>query len=68
MEMLSHLPQERKEVTLAQTARKLVMDLEPKITEVELIQDRQKKPLEQQALKALSRTDTRLKILLNVSR
>ncbi len=45
--------QECKEVTLAQTARKLVMDLEPKITEVVLIRDREKNPLEQQALKAL---------------
>ncbi len=38
---------------MAQTARKLVMDLKPKITEVELIWDREKNPLEQQALKAL---------------
>ncbi len=45
--------QECKEVTLAQMARKLVMDLEQKITEVELIRDREKNPLEQQALKAL---------------
>ncbi len=45
--------QERKEVTLAQTPRKLVMDLEPKITEVELIRDQEKNPLEQQALKPL---------------
>ncbi len=38
--------QERKEITLAQTARKLVMELEPKITDVELILDREKNPLE----------------------
>ncbi len=44
--------QEHKEVTLAQTARKLVMELEPKITEVELIRDREKNPLEPRALKA----------------
>ncbi len=45
--------QERKEITLAQTARKLVMELESKITEVELIHDREKNPLEPRALKAL---------------
>ncbi len=33
------------------TSRKLVMELEPKITEVELIRDCEKKPLEPQALK-----------------
>ncbi len=44
---------ERKEITLVQIARKLVMELEPKITEVELIRDREKNPLESQALKAL---------------
>ncbi len=41
-----------KNTTLAQVARKLVMELEPKITEVELIRDREEKPLESQALKA----------------
>ncbi len=45
--------EERKEITLSQMARKLVMELEPKITEVELIHDREKKPLEPQPLKAL---------------
>ncbi len=30
---------EHKEITLTQMARKLVMELEPKITEVELIRD-----------------------------
>ncbi len=44
---------ERKEITLAQMARKLVMELKPKITEVELIHDREKNPLESQALKVL---------------
>ncbi len=44
---------ELKEITLAQMARKLVMELEPKITEVDLISDREKNPLESQALKAL---------------
>ncbi len=44
---------ERKEITLAQVARKLVMELEPKITEVEIIRDREKNPLESQTLKAL---------------
>ncbi len=50
------------------------MELEPKITEVELIQDPEKNPLESQALKALScifsrlsRTDIRLNILYTVS-
>ncbi len=38
---------------MAQTARKLVMELEPKITKVELIRDREKNPLEPLALKAL---------------
>ncbi len=37
--------QELKEVTLAKTARKLVMELEPKITKVELIRDHEKNPL-----------------------
>ncbi len=45
--------QERKEVTLAQTARKLVVELEPKIMEVKLIRDREKNHLDQQDLKAL---------------
>ncbi len=40
-----------KNATLAQVSRKLVMELEPKITEVELIRDHEKKPLEPQALK-----------------
>ncbi len=40
-----------KNATLAQISRKLVMELEPKITEVELIRDCEKKPLEPQALK-----------------
>ncbi len=44
---------QHKEITLAQMARKLVMELEPKITEVELIRDREKNHLESQALKAL---------------
>ncbi len=34
-----------KNATLAQVARKLVMELEPKITEVELIRDCEKNPL-----------------------
>ncbi len=38
--------EERKEITLSQMARKLVMELEPKITEGELIRDREKNPLE----------------------
>ncbi len=37
---------EHKEISLSQMARKLVMELEPKITEVELIHDPEKKPLE----------------------
>ncbi len=41
-----------KTATLAQVVRKLVMELEPKITEVELIRDLEKNPLEPQALKA----------------
>ncbi len=45
--------QECKEVTLAQMARKVVMELKPKITEVELIRDHEKNHLEPQALKAL---------------
>ncbi len=44
---------EHKGITLAQMATKLVMELEPKITEVELIRDHEKNPLESQALKAL---------------
>ncbi len=44
---------ECKEITLAKMARKLVMELELKITEVELISDRVKKPLESRALKEL---------------
>ncbi len=40
-----------KNATLAQIYRELVMELEPKITEVELIIDCEKKPLEPQALK-----------------
>ncbi len=39
---------------LAQIARKLVKDLEPKINEVELIRDLDKNPLEPQALKIVS--------------
>ncbi len=39
--------------TLAQVARRLVMELELKITEVELIRDRDKNPLEPQAIKVL---------------
>ncbi len=42
-----------KNVTLAQVARRLVIELELKITEVRLIRDREKNPLETQALKAL---------------
>ncbi len=38
---------------MAPTTRKLVMELELKIIEVELIRDREKNPLESQALKAL---------------
>ncbi len=45
--------EEHNEITLSQMARKLVMELEPKITEFELIRDREKKPLEPQPLKAL---------------
>ncbi len=41
-----------KNANSAQVARKRVMELEPKITEVELIRDSEKKPLESQALKA----------------
>ncbi len=41
-----------KNTTLAQVARKLVMELELKSTKVELIRDHEKKPLESQALKA----------------
>ncbi len=40
-----------KNTTLAQVSKKLVMELEPTITEVELIRDREQKPLEPQALK-----------------
>ncbi len=45
--------EESKEITLSQMDRKLVMELEPKITEVELIHDCEKNPLESRALKAL---------------
>ncbi len=41
-----------KNTTLAQVARKLVMELEPKITDVELIRDHEKKSFESQTLKA----------------
>ncbi len=44
---------ERKKITLTQMARTLTMELEPKITKVELIRDREKNPFESQALKAL---------------
>ncbi len=40
-----------KNATLAQVARKLVMELEPKISEVELIRDHEKNPLEPHTLK-----------------
>ncbi len=50
--LIHHKNSECKEITLAQVARKLVMELELKITEFELICDRDKNPLEQQALKA----------------
>ncbi len=45
--------EERMEITLSQMARKLVMELEPKITKVELIRDREKNHLEPRYLKAL---------------
>ncbi len=37
--------EEHKEITLSQMARKLVNEIEPKITEVELIHDPEKNPL-----------------------
>ncbi len=43
--------EEHKEITLSQMARKLVMELKQKITEVQLI--REKNPLEPRPLKAL---------------
>ncbi len=45
--------EEHKEITLSQMARKLIMELELKITEVELIRDCEKNPLKSRALKAL---------------
>ncbi len=51
--LIHHKNANSKDVTLAQVARRLVMELEQKITEVELIQDREKNPLEPKASKAL---------------
>ncbi len=44
---------DRKNITLAQVAKWLVMELKMKITEMELITYCEKNPLESQALKAL---------------
>ncbi len=51
--LIYHKNEDCKDVTLAQVVRRLVMELEPKTTEVELIQDHEKNPLVSQALKAL---------------
>ncbi len=44
--------EDRKNATLVTIARKLVMEFEPKITEVESIRDSEKNPLSHQGLKA----------------